>query len=1232
MAGAATGRPGSPRVAGAGRYELRGVIGGGRTGVVHRAYDRDLGRIVALKALRTHDADALYRLKREFRALARLAHPNLVPFFDLFVEGDERFFTMELIDGVDFVESFRCRLLDDVEPADVHGELRGAIVQLAAGLDALHRQGVLHRDVKPANVLLADDGRLVLLDFGLAAGIATPDEDAGDAAGTMGYLAPEQIAGRPASGATDWYSAGVMLYEVLTGHLPFEGPALLDVLAGRAAEPVAPRLLDPTVPPDLDALVMALLAHDPERRPLGSDVVDRLARDPDAVRVFGPEPAPHAQAGRFVGRDLELGELFAALRKSRSAPFTFEIVGASGIGKSALLEEFAARARRTEGALVLSARCHPQEAIPFKAMDGVIDDLARHLARLPDAAIAHLLPDQIAAARRIFPVLGRVDRIARAIDTGGTDLDPMQGRRRAFHALRELIARLAAEQPVVLWIDDLQWGDLDSAALLRELRRAPDPPAVLLLLSFRAEAHVTSPALDALRGEAGAVGTWQEQALELGPLGRDDAARLIGEVLAATAEVDDAEVRRIAAESQGSPLFAVELARHLAARSGLDARGASPLGIDEVVATRVAGLPVLAREVLDLVAAAGRPLDRELTQHARIKGVDLRPALALLRAQCLVRAVPSGDRVATATYHDRIRETVLGMLPDEARRALHRALAGALEATADADPRLLVDHYEQAGEAARAGELALASGRSAAADLAFNQAAELYARALELGAASLPRWVLEARIGAMLTYAGRASEGAARYDAAATALHELQPDDPRHIAMRRRAAELYLRAGLYPEGLVALRRALRDAGVRYAHTPTAALWSILVHRVKLRLRRGLTGPGTASVGDHERLEIYWSAGVGLSLFDMVRATDFQLRHALLAFRVGEPRHLARALATEAMTLAWEGGARNRRRSALIQADATRFAGAVGNPRIEVQTLVARAAIAFVERRLREALALCEQGARLCRERHVGTTWEIANLELCAVSTLACLGEMTQLRSRLRELQQQAQERGDLYSAVSLRTGVPNLCWLAGDDPDEARRQIASARQAAVLAPFQEYCTVYAEGQIDLYAGEPRQGWGRTSASWPVFRRSYLLRVQGVRIDLRELRARCALATLASGHTGRSERARLMRHVGRAAWLLGREGVAWTAPLVATLRAGLAWQRGDRATGIILLGEAVRGFAELDMCMHAAAARLHLAAAGVGETVEHCAEVMRAHGAVDPSRLAATLLPGIAPPG
>lgn len=1226
-----------PRLAGAGRYELRGVLGGGRTGIVHCAYDRELGRLVALKTLRAYDADALYRLKREFRTLERLAHPNLVPFFELYVEDDERFFTMALVDGVDFVDAFRQRLESADDAAATYRDLRAAMLQLAAALDALHRRGVLHRDVKPGNVLVDDDGHVTVLDFGLSSDAVTRDDDGAAVAGTLGYLAPEQLAGRGSCFASDWFSAGAMLYEALTGRLPFDDVMLRDLAAGRKVRPLAPHRLDPRTPSDLEALALALLAPDPASRPTGAEVAARLAAASGGARAAAGETSAAPPRAHLVGRDAELGTLRSALQRSRDGLRVVEIVGPSGIGKTALAAEFVAAVARDAGATVLAGRCHPQEAIPFKALDGVVDELARRLARLPDEEIVPLLPADVGAARRLFPVLGRVPRIARAPFDAGPELDPSLGRRRASAALRDLLSRVAARGPLVVWIDDLQWGDLDSLALLRDLCRPPAPPAMLLVLAARSEAAETSVVLRALRDtRAGLVAPALLDRLEVTPLARADATRLVQAVLGDDG-TSSAVAERIVDESRCSPFLASELARHLAGtrRPGASTESYEPPALDTLVAARVQALPALAREVLELVAVAGRPLERELVRHAETLGLDLRPALGLLGAQSLVCALSAGDRVASAIYHDGIRQAVLAGLSTATRRERHRALAAALEAESDADPRLLVDHYEGAGDRARAGELALVSGRRAAADLAFHQAAELYARARDLGTSTVPRWMLEARIGQVLTHAGRAREAAERYEAAANALLDGQPGDTRSIALRRRAGELYLRSGRYGEGLAALRTALAEARVRYPSSAYLALGSILLNRQWLRLRRALAGgdvvrPVEVAAADRERLEVYWSAGVGLSLFDMVRAADFQLRHATLAFRLGEPRHLARALATEAFTLAWEGGARNRRRSDAVQAAGARLAAELGDPRIEVQTLVTRAAIVFVERRFREALALCERGARICNTRHVGTTWEIANLELCAVSTLACLGEMTRARARMVELLPRAAERGDLYSTISLRIGLPNLSWLAADEPDEARRQIAQARAAAPLAPFQEYTAVYAETQVDLYEGAPAAGWARVNTAWPVLRAGFVLRVQGVRIDLVDLRARCALALVAHGAASRGERARLLRVVWRAAWRLDRERAPWTAPMTAALRAGVAWQNADRARAIALLADAAAGFERHDMRAHVAAARLHLAGVGVGETVDRCAESLRALGIADPARYAAVLLPGFAP--
>ena len=1213
------------KVALADRYELRGVIGGGRSGLVHRAYDRRSGRVVALKTLRAGGSEALYRLKREFRTLARLAHPNLVSFFDLVVDGDQRFFTMELVEGTDFVDAFRTRLADGEPASAVHADLRAAVRQLAAGLDALHRHGILHRDVKPANVLVAGDGRVVLLDFGLALDVAATDDGASGTAGTMGYLAPEQIAGHEASVASDWFAAGVVLYETLTGRMPFEGAQPRDVASGKAPRPTPPSVFEPATPPDLEALALALLAHDPVRRPVANDVVARLTGEGDARDV---EPALPRRA--LVGRDAQLAVLDDALAQSRAGARAVQVGGPSGIGKTALVERFVQRAAEEQGALVLAARCHPHEAIPFKALDAAIDALARHLSRLGDDAVRQLLPDDVAAVRRIFPVLGRVPRIARAIARHGTDVDPARGRADAFAALREILSRLAARRPLVLWVDDAHCGDLDSAALLVELLRAPAAPRLLLVLSFREEPGLACPMVAALRASAAVQpGERPEQVLQIGPLTAGDAVGLVCSVLG-----DDAALvaERIVDEAEGSPLFALEIACELAEqRDGERDRAAvadAPPSLAAVIARRVDRLPAPARELVELLAVAGGPLDRDVVRRALATDADPRPALALLHARRLARPVPLGDGIADAVGHDRIAETVLGRLAPDRRRALHLALAGALGS--DVDPRLLVHHYEHGGEVRRAAELALVAGRRAAADFAFHQAAELYGRALALGATTVPAWVLHARIGRMLTFAGHAADAAAHFVAAADALAATEPSDARAVGLRRRAAEAYLRSGRYEPGLAALRATLDACDVRCPRSTPGAILSVLARRTVLALRTRLGRHGTperpGSVSDRERelLELYWSATVGLSLSDVVRGTDFQLRHALLARRTGEPRHLARALCTEAGILVWEGGASRREHAERMLDEADRLATSVGDPEVALLVTSARSTLAFAARRFRESLNHCEAALRMSRERHVGTTWETANLELGVLNALLGMGELGRARVRMLDAQRRAQERGDLYGVVALRLGTAAFAWLGADEPAQVERQIAEARAAAPLPPFHEYCALYAQAQADIYVGDAARAWRTTTAAWPRLRRQLLLRIEGVHLDLLETRARAALALAAQGGP---RRAALLRFVRRATRRMVRTRADWILPSVIALRAGVAWQEGDRTSAIAGLAAAAAAFDRRDMRMHAAAARLHLARLGVGEPVERCADAMRALGAVRPGRLAAALLPG-----
>jgi hypothetical protein len=177
---------------------------------------------------------------------------------------------------------------------------------------------------------------------------------------------------------------------------------------------------------------------------------------------------------------------------------------------------------------------------------------------------------------------------------------------------------------------------------------------------------------------------------------------------------------------------------------------------------------------------------------------------------------------------------------------------------------------------------------------------------------------------------------------------------------------------------------------------------------------------------------------------------------------------------------------------------------------------------------------------------------------------------------------------------------------------------------ATLAPFHEYCALHAEAQIEVYAGDADRAWAMTSAAWPRLRRQLLLQIEGVRFDLLEVRARAALALAARG--GRQRHA-MLRFVRRTARRMARSRVDWIQPSMLALRAGAAWQEGDRTSAIAGLGASAAAFDRFEMRMHAAAVRLQLARLGVGEPPARCADAMRRLGALHPERLAAALVPG-----
>jgi serine/threonine protein kinase len=250
-----------------GRFRLLELLGRGQLGTVWRAHDGVRGQAVALKVLPGVSGRERVRLKTEFRALASLSHPHLVTFHELVMSEQASFISMELVRGVDFLTFHRCGC--DAAGRIDQRRLRQTARQLARALEHLHRAGQLHRDVKPANVRVAQQDRVVLLDLGLVWPSASSAAARGaEVAGRFRYTAPEQREGRALTPAADWYAFGLTLHHAITGGLP----------AGDRRSP-ARDALGEHVPPELRALISSLLAASPEARPNASEILRCLGAD-----------------------------------------------------------------------------------------------------------------------------------------------------------------------------------------------------------------------------------------------------------------------------------------------------------------------------------------------------------------------------------------------------------------------------------------------------------------------------------------------------------------------------------------------------------------------------------------------------------------------------------------------------------------------------------------------------------------------------------------------------------------------------------------------------------------------------------------------------------------------------------------------------------------------------------------------------------------------------------------
>ncbi|HTU63598.1 MAG TPA: AAA family ATPase, partial [Polyangiales bacterium] len=743
---------------------------------------------------------------------------------------------------------------------------------------------------------VSDTGRVVVLDFGLVRETSQIDDAL---PGTPAYISPEQASGAQLTAAADWYAFGVMLYEAISGTLPFAGRTLQNKLRD---DPQPLRGGAPT--PVLD-LCMALLSREPAWRPSGVDVLAVLAaasgqsREPTAPME---QPLTAAAASLF-GRDAELARMHSAwVDVASHSSVVVHVRGASGSGKSTLVERFLDEARSDDSsAVVLRCGCYERESMPFKALDGVVDALVSHLSQVDDVTCAQLLPSNIADLARLFPVFGQLHSVQRL--RGRHDVqggDETQLRRRGELALRTLVTNIARERRLVLWIDDLQWGDLDSACVLRGWLEQPLEAPLMLVLSYRSEETETSSVLARLLDHPEPA---TQLTIALDPLQASDVRALCLQRLPKPAPNREEMIECIVQASDGNPFVAQQLAAVAEAKLTRNDGSLHGLSMAGLVQSVSAYLSEPARQLLNVLAVAGRPLHPQLA--LTVAGIVSagRTHIHMLRELRLVRTRDVAGESMLEIYHDRVREVTCAALDQKDHQRIHAALFEQLSLHGRDDHDWMHQLALGAGQREHAFRHGWLAAERASESLAFERAATLYESCVSLCSGELPMHVLWMKLAAAQAHCRRGHEAARAYASAA----EYAPPAQRTPLLQLAASQL-VRSGRFEEGERVVQQVL-DA--EHLHVPKTAAGMIAAlgwEHARVALH-GFDVPERPASQPHpleQRALLYGTLSIDTQLYAPLRAALFQASSLRLALEWGQPSTIARTLCLAAATAASAG--------------------------------------------------------------------------------------------------------------------------------------------------------------------------------------------------------------------------------------------------------------------------------------------------------------------------------------
>ncbi|NUN49259.1 MAG: AAA family ATPase, partial [Candidatus Brocadiae bacterium] len=736
------------------RYEILRLLGQGGMGAVYAVRDRQGGQERALKVLGA-DAGGIrvaqHRFKREFSTISRLNHPNIVGVFDFGELSGTLFYVMELLTST----SLQTMLPRPGEPLDRAGifERLRAVSGVIDALGYIHQQHLVHRDLKPSNLLFAQDGRIRITDFGLAKDFdnAITLTESGSILGTLSHMAPEQLQGRKIDHRADLYALGVLLYQLVSGRLPFNESNPLALMRQQVtSNPLAPSRHNPAIPRELDDVVLKLLARDPvDRFPTAALLAQDLAavlkgEMPGATRAAMSSSDQRTilqTAAGYVGRQEELTRLQKVLEEAGAGHGGVALItGEAGVGKTRFVEEFCARALLF-GVTFLKGRADRRAGVFYRPFIEMIEGYNGRLGQYDTETEAAVFSDIGRVLSRLVPRLLERKTIAEMPEPPA--LEPRENKVRLFDAVTRLLLRLAQQDTLVLFFDDFQHVDELSLELFQYLGRNARGARLVLIAAVRGEdisqtgsrVHPVEAALALLRREG-----IQTETIALRRLTESETSRM-ARGLSGQVELSTEFLGKLWGRTAGVPYFVEELMRWLRDQGAIETGQIPedmPATVEAVLRERLEGIPEGVLGTLRAAAVCGEEFEFEVLLRATgepegqlLDAVDLALRMKVLKER-------PGERYAFV--HPLLRMMLYSKLLPRKRRLMHQAIARALEESGAAldtgreAAEALAYHWTGAGEREKALVYQIQAGQKAKAAYA-NEAArqhlEAAARVLE---------------------------------------------------------------------------------------------------------------------------------------------------------------------------------------------------------------------------------------------------------------------------------------------------------------------------------------------------------------------------------------------------------------------------------------------------------------------------------------------------------------------